>query len=345
MKKRNVYAVILAGGSGTRFWPLSRRSKPKQFLNLTGEGTLLALTLKRLRRSVSGSRIIIVANKQFRSLILKEGKRHGVLAKNILLEPSGKNTAPAVLWAALHIRQSDPQAIIAVFPSDHLILKTKAFMNVLRQAIRLAEREHLVTFGIKPTRSDTGFGYLKVRRGKTGLKVERFIEKPNLNTANKFVRQKIYLWNSGMFVFSVSSILKAYQKYLPKAFKIANQRNMKKIWSKLPSISVDYGIFEKANNVYAVSAANIGWSDLGSWDSLLDLSFQGKKGNVKAGEVIDIDCDSNVLMGDKRLMVGIGLKNMIVIDRPDALLICHKGHSQKVRDVVKGLHLTKKSLL
>jgi mannose-1-phosphate guanylyltransferase len=346
MKKQNhVYAVILAGGSGTRFWPLSRESRPKQFLHLTGRGSLLQQTVKRIRSSIPAKQILIVTNQKHQFEVMNQLRGMGILLKNILLEPTGKNTAPAVCWAAQKIHQSDPKAVLAVFPSDHVILNNKKFLLYLNQAIVLAQKEYLVTFGIVPTRPATGFGYLKAKRVKKGghafLQVERFCEKPNLLKAQQFLKSGNYYWNSGMFVWKTETLLNEFKQYLPKLEMALRQktdnRSIKKIWGNLQSVSIDYGILEKSKRVAAVFAPNLGWSDLGSWDSLSEVFPSDTGGNVFCGDHIGLNCANTVVWGHKRVIATIGVKDLIVVDTDDAVLVCHKNQAQKIREVVSLL--------
>ena len=351
MAKQNLYAVILAGGSGTRFWPLSRKANPKQFLNMTGERSLLQETLARISPRVRGSNVLIVTNKDHRKKILQQVKSFKIPLKNILLEPQGKNTAPAIAWAAAHIYRQSKNAVMMVLPSDHLILNPKAFLKYLDEAVRLAGQNYLVTLGIVPTRPETGYGYLKIklfkRLGKTVWKVEKFTEKPSLETAEKFIQAKTYLWNSGMFVWKCSVIQGAFQKYLPpvsKAF-VRYRGSVGRFWPTLPNISIDYGILEKANNVVTVPAKDMGWSDLGSWESLAEVRKKDQQGNTSRGPVIQLNCNNSLIFADKRLVAAIGLENLIIVDTPDALLVCRKDQSQHVRHVVETLKKSKQSKL
>jgi len=335
----HVYAVILCGGSGTRFWPLSRRNKPKQFLNISGGGSLLQETIKRVVSLVPSSNIFLVTNKKFQQIIQKETAVWRIPHRHILLEPEGKNTAPAICWAALHIAQKDPQAIMVVLPSDHVMTQPKRFGRILRKALKLAWNNHLVTCGIVPTRPETGYGYLKVRKdpalGKNGLRVVRFTEKPHLNRAKQFIRSQRYLWNSGMFMWKVSVILEEFRRHLPKVYHslstVSNGVHLNKVWSQLPNISVDYGILEKAKDVVAVAAGDIGWSDLGSWEAVTEVLKKDRDGNILKGDVITVDSKNNFVWTTQRCIATIGVKDLVVIDTPDALLVCPKARSQDVR--------------
>lgn len=340
MPVNNIYAVILAGGSGTRFWPLSRASYPKQFLAITGNETLLQQTVGRVRSLVAGENIFIVTNAAHRREVGRQLVRFKVPRSNILLEPQGKNTAPAICWAAARVHQINPNAVLAVLPSDHLIQNKNAFLKVLDKAAAFARQEYLVTLGIVPTRPETGYGYLKTAKMTKGgiLKVARFTEKPDLATARRFVRSRDYFWNSGMFVWRADVILREFEKYLPEIYKsvAADPRpaRVHKVWKSLPSISVDYGILEKSNRVVAVAAAGIGWSDLGSWESLFEVLPKDADGNSLEGNVLALDCRNTFVRAHKRLVAAVGLEGLVVIDTPDALLVCPSALSQKVKDVV-----------
>lgn len=331
MESKNLYAVILAGGSGTRFWPVSRQDKPKQFLELVGQGSLLQQTFKRLSGKILPENIWIVANKRFQKEIRRQ-LGASVRASQILWESDGKNTAPAIGWAAARIHALDPHAVMAVFPSDHLIANPVKFLQSLTKAVALAQRDYLVTFGIVPTRPETGYGYLKTKKQGGILRVDKFVEKPDLSRARQFVKSGNYLWNSGMFVWKTAAILSAFQKYLAGTYQLlAKPNNIPEIWHKFPSISIDYGILEKADNVAAVPAAGIGWSDLGSWESLAEILPKDKTGNSLKGHVLSLDCRDNLVWATNRLVAVVGLKDLMIIDTPDALLVCPKHLSQDVK--------------
>ncbi|MBN1870605.1 MAG: mannose-1-phosphate guanylyltransferase [Candidatus Omnitrophica bacterium] len=348
-KNTNLFAVILAGGSGTRFWPVSRKSRPKQFLNIVGKRTLLQETLARIQPAISAARIFIITDVTYGNIVKQQTARFKIPKDNVLLEPEGKNTAPAVCWAAAIIQHIDPGAVLAVLPSDHLIFGRKRFLKVLREAVGLAQRNYLVTLGIHPTRPETGYGYLKTAKknigGKQIMMVERFTEKPSLLKAKQFLRTKKYFWNSGMFVFRSSVILKEFQKYLPGVYRAVGRKagmaHIRRVWKRLPKISVDYGILEKSKNVAAVPARGIGWSDLGSWESLTEILPKDQRGNILKGDIIAVDCRDTLVWTGRKLIAAVGLEGMAVIDTPDALLVCPKERSQDVREVVNVL--TKKN--
>ncbi|VAX37985.1 Mannose-1-phosphate guanylyltransferase [hydrothermal vent metagenome] len=349
MKNKNLYAVILAGGSGTRFWPMSRKDKPKQFLNITGQGSLLQSTLKRLQKSISPVNVLIVTNKEYKSVVAEQIKAFKVPVENILLEPEGKNTAPAICWAAACIHQRNPEAVMGVFPSDHLILNQTKFEEILQRAIKLAEQEYLVTFGIVPTRPETGYGYLKTIRDKGIVHVAQFIEKPILPKAKRYYKNKNYFWNSGMFVWRTETILKAFEIHLPdihkvfvgKGVKPASTPYINKVWPKLQNISIDYGILEDAQDVAAIPSRGLEWSDVGSWEALSEVLDKDKDNNILKGDVLSIKGRNNLVWGSDKIIATIGLDNIVVIDTPDALLVCRKDMSQSVKVVVDTLKKNK----
>lgn len=344
MKDNDLYVVILAGGSGTRFWPASRSALPKQFLSLVGNKTMLQETLSRVQSKVNGDRIFIVSNKRFSNIIQKQIKSFHVPKSNILLEPSGKNTAPAIAWAAAVIHSRNPNAVMAVLPSDHLIQNQKAYLSTLDEAISLANRDYLVTLGIVPTRPETGYGYIKghkvTRDKKTLYEVEQFVEKPNLMTAKKYLKAKKYYWNSGMFIWKAAVVLEQFNQYLPELYeaftKGSSQKSVEKFWNGLTGISIDYGIMEKARRV-AVVPADIGWSDVGSWEALWEVSLRDNNGNVLRNDVVTHQSKNNLVVGEKRLIALVGLEDVVVVDTPDVLLVCHKKQSQEVKAIVDSL--------
>ena len=286
MKKRDIYAVILAGGSGTRFWPQSRRLLPKQFLPIVGPKTLFEMTCQRILKKVYPENIFILTNKDHKKITQSQIKAFGIPFANVLCEPVGKNTAPAIAWAAGWLHKKNPRSVMMVLPSDHYIRYTNNYLKVLQQALELAQLEHLVTLGVVPTRPDTGYGYLKVATIKPSKKqvlhVEKFTEKPGLSMAKRFLKSKKYLWNSGMFFWKTATVLEEYKQKLPSIYKALSagirQRDITRKWKGLPAISVDYGILEKSQNVVAVPAQSIGWSDLGSWESLYDQLVKDNSG-------------------------------------------------------------------
>jgi mannose-1-phosphate guanylyltransferase/mannose-6-phosphate isomerase len=345
MKMKTFYPVVLAGGSGTRFWPLSRKDRPKQFLKVTEGGSFLQMTVRRLLKRSLPDNLFIVTNKVYKQQVITQIKEFKIPLRNILCEEKGKNTAPAVCWAAVVIKNICPDAIMGVFPSDHLILKEQKFLKALDAAIKASKSGALVTFGIKPTRPETGFGYLYLGRTIDSVgpvrDCKRFVEKPDLKNARKYLKSKDYFWNSGMFVWGCDTILSQFKQHLPKMYEkiysASNNAAVCNIWHELKPGSIDYGILEKADRVVAVAAEDIGWSDLGSWDALAEHLNCDKNNNSFRGKIIDIGSRNTMMIGDKRIIASIGLNDLVIVDTPDALLICKKGQSQEVRKVVAKL--------
>jgi len=345
MNNSHIYAVILAGGFGTRFWPVSRRDKPKQFLQIIQDKTLLDLTVARVMPLVAAKNIFIVTNERYKKVTAAQLSKFRIPFKNIMLEPLGKNTAPAICWAASRIRHLDPEAVLICLPSDHMVLHQSRFLGRVRQAISAARRGHLVTFGIVPTRPETGYGYLQTERMKgvdsSLARVVKFTEKPSKPTAQRFIKSGKYFWNSGMFVWKAGTILEEMKHHLPEVSymigKNPSPAYIKKIWKKLPKISIDHGVLERSHNVVAVIAGKLGWSDLGSWESLWDTLKKDKNGNVFIGQVKSFGCRDCLVYAHHRPVSLIGLSHCIVADTDDALLVCNKEDSQKVKELVETL--------
>lgn len=358
--KNNLHVVILAGGFGTRFWPLSRESYPKQFLCLFGNDTMLQKTYKLARRfSKKANSIHIITNaQQADGVRMQIPLDRGKDRPEILLEPVARNTAAAIGWAATKIFAADPDAVMIVMPSDHVIAKKDMFGQIIRKAVQFASKDYLITFGIRPTRPETGFGYLKV--GKTvqirngvatlkGAQVERFIEKPDLFKARSYHRRRGYYWNSGIFVFKAIVILEEIRKFLPKLslglskIKASVGRSDEKdiiqsVYHRLRSISIDYGVMEKVERQrLIVLPADIGWNDVGSWSALHEILPRDRKGNIIRGNVIDVECENSILYAGTRPVAVIGGRDIVVVDTPDATLVCDINHAQDVRKVVDVL--------
>jgi len=356
----DVYAVILAGGSGTRFWPLSRETCPKQMLQIVGEDTLLRQTVKRINGLVPPENIWLVTTEDMALDIRFHLESFGELAQRFkfIKEPIGRNTAPAIGLAAIYLNHLFPQSVMIVMPSDHAIPNKEKFLSDLELAIQGAREDHLVTFGIKPSRPETGYGYIKVEStsniGRKGLrKVECFVEKPDLETAKKYLSNGSYYWNSGIFIWKTSKILSEFKKYLPDLYKglkgiesllfEPNQPNkpnelnkLNELYSHLEPISIDYGIMERSQDVLMVPAT-FQWSDLGSWSALDEIVEKDEAGNIVKGNAIDIGSQNSTIYADKRIVATIGLKDMVVVDTPDATLITPKERVQEVRKIVEAL--------
>lgn len=347
------YCVIMCGGVGTRFWPFSRTNMPKQFLDFFGTGrSLLQLTVDRIRPIVDPSRIILVTNSAYADIIREQ--LPDIKESNILLEPARRNTAPCVCWAANHIHALDPQASIVTLPSDHLILKEEAFRNTLLEGFDFVEKgERLLTLGIKPTGPATGYGYIQrgapVENFEGICKVKSFTEKPNLEMAKVFISTGEFFWNAGIFLWSAKSILNAFRKYDhetmaifnagEKAFGTTDEMNfINAAFPSAPSNSIDYAIMEKADNVY-VKTAELGWSDLGSWKALYEASPHNAEGNVTQNcKVLAYDCKDTIFaVSGEKIVVASGLKNYIVAESGNSLLIYPIDEEQRIRNIVNDV--------
>ncbi len=343
----NVHAVILAGGSGSRLWPLSRKHLPKQFLVLDGDASLLQTTINRLSPTINGDKVLIVTQEAH----AKGEAYHALFPYRALYEPIGRNTAPAIALAATHLLAEGGDPVMVVLPADHVIKDEVQFRAHLDLAIRAAEEGKLVTFGIRPTRPDTGFGYIKARSGaNAGVhEVERFTEKPDLHAAERFLQEGGYYWNSGIFVWRASVILAEMQRFLPEVYRIAQtilaesragkafQQAVEEQFSSMPSISIDYGVLEKSDRVSLIPC-DIGWNDVGSWQAVYEISDKDQNGNALQGNVIAVGCSNNLIRADKRLVATIGVENLCIVETADAILISKNDQTQRVREVVDALH-------
>ncbi len=348
-----VVAVIMAGGKGERFWPRSRRSMPKQFLSLTDDGkTMIQHTVERINSLVNIEDVFVVTNKDYEGLVKEQ--LDGIPSENVLLEPMAKNTAPCVGLAAAHIKKKYEDAVMLVLPSDHLIKFNGIFINTLKEAIQVAEQEeNMVTIGITPNYPETGYGYINFGEAKEDAnnvyQVERFVEKPNLELAKSYLNSGKYLWNSGMFVWKASTILTQFEKYLPKMYEglIRIEESihtdneevvLQKEFSEFQSESIDYGIMEKANNIYTLPGS-FGWDDVGSWLALERFNSSNEDGNVVQGNVISINTKNAIIQGSEKLIATIGIENLIIVDTEDAMLICAKDSTQDVKKVIENLKI------
>ncbi|MBQ2491482.1 MAG: mannose-1-phosphate guanylyltransferase [Muribaculaceae bacterium] len=349
----NRYCVIMCGGVGSRFWPYSRSSKPKQFIDFLGTGkSLLQLTVERLKGIVPVENIIMLTNEQYAGLIEEQLPEIG--KNQILLEPARRNTAPCNAWAAYHIKAMNPDAVIMVAPSDHLILNTEAFRaSVLRAYEFVESRDALLTFGVKPNRPETGYGYIQLgdQIDAHFSRVKTFTEKPDLNLAKVFLQSGEFYWNSGMFFWHVDSILRAVRELVPDMaarFEAgqavfgtpAEQDFINGMYASCANVSIDYAIMEKAINV-CVERVDFGWTDLGTWGALYDVSDKNEDGNVTQNcQAMLFNSRDNViaLKGDK-LIVASGLNNYIIADADDVLLIVPKDEEQKIRQYVNEVKL------
>jgi len=346
-----IYGVILAGGWGTRFWPLSRSEYPKQVLRLLGSESMLQSTVERLLPRIPAERLAVVTNASQAELIHQELQRKGWDGVRIWIEPQGRNTAAAVALAAVSLAEEAADGVMAVFPADHFIRDQASLLKGLDLGAGWAQAGYLVTFGIPPTRPETGYGYIKQGaplddQGRA-YRVDRFMEKPPLAQAQEFLAEGGYFWNSGIFLFRPDVVLTACSRYLPALYRELdrlrqpeNQASLEEIYPRLPSISFDHGILEKAENVVVVPV-EMGWNDVGSWEALHELFPRDERNNVKEGRVLDQDSQECIFWAQNRLVATIGLTNTIVVDTPDATLVCHRDRAQEVKELVSELHRQK----
>jgi len=354
MNQPNIYAVIMAGGVGSRFWPQSRERSPKQVLEIVGSGSMISNTIARIQPMVQSEHVLVVTNKLQKDIIHHQVP--SVPLDHILTEPLGRNTAPCIGLAAKWISHYDPDAVMIVLPADHIIRDTDEFLRVLQRAAQLAqESDALVTIGIKPTHPETGYGYIQFEDSTEknpyatdGIyRVKTFAEKPNLETAEKFLKSGDFLWNSGMFIWKASVILREIENYLPELGEqlskleqtigtAAYQATLDHVYGVIRSISIDYGVMEKASKVF-VAKGDFGWSDVGSWDEVVRLTPIDGEGNALRGTVIAKDSHGNYIDAGNKAVAVIGVDEVIVVVTDDAVLICKKGRSQDVKEVVDYL--------
>ena len=343
-------ALVLAGGSGTRLWPLSRKNYPKQFLKLGNKGSLLQDTVERLLRVFSEDDIVVMTNNEYKFHVLSDlnssfGKPSA--SHNIILEPVGRNTGPAIALGMKYCMEKlgcGEDEVIFISPADHIIRPPEKFAEYIKRAEEIARRNYIVTFGIKPTRPETGYGYIKAQ-GKAQsagdvsyFMAEKFTEKPDLETAGRYINEGNYYWNSGMFAFRIGTMMEEFGRHTPEIREMLEMGldEMRANFNKMPNISIDYAVAERSDRI-AVLPLDIYWNDIGSWDSLYDVADKDEMGNVKIGDIIGIDTKDTLIMSNKRLVATIGLEDCLIIDTDDAVLIAKKGETQKVREIVTRL--------
>jgi mannose-1-phosphate guanylyltransferase len=344
-------AVIMAGGVGTRFWPRSREKFPKHLLQIIGKDTMIQSTVRRLEPLVSSRDVFVVTNRLQKTPLVKQIPH--VPEENIILEPVGRNTAPCIGLAALHVRRMDPEAVMVVLPADHIIRNDEEFRRIVRVAVETAASSgSLLTIGITPTHPETGYGYIQfvneegahnpfydrgVRRVKT------FAEKPNLATAERLLASGDFLWNSGMFVWRAAAILEEIQKCLPDLYaelmKIDRdigtpryQQTLETVYGMIRGISIDYGVMEKAGSVFVIPGS-FGWNDIGSWDEVYRVSGKDDGGNSVTGKVIQKDTKNSYIYSPDKVVATVGVEDLIIVNTDDALLICRRGRSQDVKEI------------
>lgn len=349
---KNYYAVIMAGGVGSRFWPISTKKLPKQFHDMLGKGnTLIQQTFKRFEDLIPSENIFIATNENYADLVQEQLPK--IETKQLVLEPAMRNTAPCILLSALKIYKENPDAVMIIAPSDHWIENEKEFLNNVETAFDFCQKnDALFTLGISPDSPNTGYGYINFKKEENPIKkVINFTEKPNLETAKKFVSSGNYLWNAGIFVWSVKSIIKAFQTHLPEMFDLFSQGNnnyntssekefIEKNYQKSENISIDFGIMEKATNVF-VLPVDFGWNDLGTWGSLYTKLQKDKQQNASiGGEIIYRDSNNNMITTQLGKKVVIqGLKDFIVVEKEDVLLICPKSSEQEIKEITNQVKI------
>ena len=338
-----MHGIILAGGSGSRLWPLSRELYPKQLLKVNSEKSLLERTYERLMSIMDKDNILAITNAKHSTDVRMQLMEYTKDVR-ILSEPIAKNTAPAISVAVKFLLDFNMDDIIVVLPSDHLIEDTKKFASTIDEAQKLARQGYIVTLGVKPTSAGTGFGYIKAgSKLDNGYKVDSFKEKPDLKTAQRYVEEGNYFWNAGIFIFKASVFMETLKKTAPDIYDITQLFNFKTqesidymTFDKYPSISVDYAVMERADNIAMVEMQS-DWNDLGSWDAVYDINKKDERNNVKIGNVVEQDCENSMLYSSQRLLAGVGLKNIIVVETSDAILACDKNDTQGVKKVFEKL--------
>lgn len=344
-----MYVVIMAGGAGTRFWPLSRRHRPKQLLSLFGGEPMITQTVARFEGVVPPERILVVTSESLAEAVAEALPQ--LPRENVLLEPMGRNTAPCIGMAAVAVRDriGNSDEVLAVFPADHFIRDEDAFRDSVRAAAREAESGAIVTLGIEPTKPETGYGYIRCgEQLADGVRqAEAFVEKPNREKALQYLTDGNYLWNSGMFCFRIDAILGEIERQLPalsaqlellaKALVDGDDDRVAEVFSDIEPVSIDYGVMEGAQNVRVIPV-RFGWSDVGHWDALPSVAETDDAGNVSMGDVVAVDCRDSVLMGhDDRVLAAVGLDHIVVVDTEDAVLVAVRDRVQEVRAIVDAL--------
>lgn len=342
------FGIIMAGGGGERFWPLSRKTKPKQLQNLSGNDVMVNEAIERLSRVCACKNIFVVTNRCQAEEMRKVTAKY-LQPEQTLAEPAARNTAACIGYAAVRIRKTFGDGVMVVTPSDAYIRDNEKFAKILQTSVEAAEKSDcLVTVGIQPTFPATGYGYIRFQKSRKAVKeVLEFVEKPSLEKAEAYLASGEYVWNSGMFIWKASVILQAFKQYLPDTYELLMRIGeaigtpeeaavTAELYPQMRSVSIDYGIMEKANNIYVVSGA-FGWSDVGSWDMLSAIHHANQNGNVVAGDFIGLDTTGTVVYSKEKLIATVGISDVIIVDMPDAVLVCAKERAQDVKKIVEML--------
>ncbi len=362
-KKMNNYAVIMAGGVGQRFWPKGTSKMPKQFIKIAHDkDSMIQQTFKRVERFINATKIYVVTNAAYKSLVRKQIPK--IPEDNIICEPFGRNTAPCILLACIFLKQFNPKANVFVIPSDHVIDKLDEFESIVKCGLKFVEDNGgIVTLGITPTKPETGFGYIQydndncfsihIENGdgfginECVYKVKAFAEKPDIETAKAFLESGDFLWNSGMFIFRADTMIEEIERLMPDMFFQMNplqdklhdkdfDKHLEHAYSQIKGISIDYGVMEKTDKVHIIRSS-FGWSDVGSWDEIYNMRKKDASGNVKEGATVVINSKNCLVINDQRISALVGVEDLLVIDTDNGLLICKRGESQNVKEVVDYL--------
>lgn len=353
---KNKYCVIMAGGVGSRFWPISRNIKPKQFLDILDTGrSFIRATYERFEPIIPKENFLVVTNSEYKELVFEHLPE--LTESQVLCEPIGRNTAPCIAYAAMRLMAMNPDADMIITPSDHVILDSSVFRDVINEAVDfIRESKSLLTIGIKPRRPDTGYGYIQVGKASDDYKninrVKTFTEKPELEIAKTFIESGEFVWNSGIFIWNVNTIIEAFTKYLPEMQTLFNSisehyntpeesKHINKIYPECKAISIDFGIMEKASSVY-VRVSDFGWSDIGTWGSLYQYAPKDENGNVVSGNALLYSTNNSIInTGKDKLSVIEGLDDYIVIDTDDVLMICPKSNEQNIKRFIDDVKFQK----
>lgn len=352
----SITCLIMAGGKGERFWPKSRTNLPKQFLNISGNKSMIQQCVARLQKFIPIEQVFVVTNELYAELI--KAQIPSLPWDNIIIEPIGRNTAPCVGLASIIIEEKYPDSTMIVLPSDHIIKNEDEFVDILETAAAVSRRDnYLVTLGITPTYPETGYGYIESTREVQELngleihKVNKFVEKPNLEVANRYIESGNYYWNSGIFVWQVSVIRRYIQQFMPEmhdlletmkaAFKYTERNDIIRAeFSKMPDQSIDYGIMEKVKDIYVIPC-KFGWDDVGSWTALERINTQDEHGNVIRGNTLNIDTKGCIIESNGKLIATLGVEDLIIVETDDVTLICNKEKAQEIKSLIKELKIQK----